>query len=269
MPVRDAGSTLGQAIRSCLRAMPVESELLLYFDGCTDESLEIANKFDDSRIRKFVESESGGVTFGRKFLVEHAQGTYIATLDADDVCAPWRFSVALRQLSNRNLDFFFSNAIYIVSKKNFLYLAPQIRPNLDPQNFALALAINCPVVHSTMVARRSVVQEIGSYAAARAEDYELYLRASLAGKKMFRYWLPTVMYRKHDTQLSQQAVWDIGIANDPDVVKGYSRLISNLGISLPDGARFVGSHRSNSAVISEVLRMRFETFLRRLLGKIE
>ena len=277
MPVRDADSTLGQAIRSCLRAMPAESELLVYFDGCSDRSEDIANEFEDPRIRKYVSHDSRGVTFARRFLVEHARGDYIATLDADDICAPWRFSVALRQMARRELDFFFSNAIYIVSKRNFKYLAPQIRPSLSPQNFGIALAINCPVVHSTMVAKRLVVQDLGSYTAARAEDYELYLRASLAGKKMFRYWIPTVMYRKHATQLSQQSSWDKGIGDDADVVQSYTKLISKLGILLPDGKEFIGSHRSNSAVISEVLRraskamlhVRFETYLRRLLGKIK
>jgi glycosyltransferase involved in cell wall biosynthesis len=276
MPVHNAQSTLGQAISSCLNAMPESSELLIYFDGCTDGSLGEVDKFDDSRIRKFIFSQNLGVTQARRFLVAHARGEFVATFDADDICLPWRFSVALSQLSKRNLDFFFSNAIFLTTTRFFKYFAPQFRPNLKPDNFALALAINSPVVHSTLVARRESVVEVGSYLASRAEDYELYLRASLADKKMFRYWVPTVIYRKHPYQLSQQSVWDSGISTDPSVVKSYSALVAKLGIFLPDGTPFSGSHLTNVEIASDILRragkrmihIRIETILRRMLGRV-
>jgi len=58
-------------------------EVILVNDGSTDKSLEILEKFTDSRL-KIIHQKNQGVSVARNIGMENAQANYICFLDADD-----------------------------------------------------------------------------------------------------------------------------------------------------------------------------------------
>lgn len=85
MPVYNGALYLQESIESVLRQTMTEWELLCVDDGSEDNSSDILCKYQarDSRIHAFFQPNQGaGVA--RNFGIKHAQGEYIAFLDADD-----------------------------------------------------------------------------------------------------------------------------------------------------------------------------------------
>lgn len=85
MPVYNGEDYLKESLDSVLRQTLQEWELLCVDDGSADKSLEILKQYQskDNRIRVYSQPNQGaGVA--RNLGLQHAQGEYIAFLDADD-----------------------------------------------------------------------------------------------------------------------------------------------------------------------------------------
>lgn len=85
IPIYKAEKYLADCILSVLQQSFEDFELLLIIDGSPDSSISICNDYasKDKRISVF-DRENCGVAQTRNFGIEHAQGQYIAFLDADD-----------------------------------------------------------------------------------------------------------------------------------------------------------------------------------------
>jgi glycosyltransferase involved in cell wall biosynthesis len=93
VPFLNAERFLGEAIESVLAQTYVNWELLLVDDGSTDKSREIAQRHARERSGRIVllghpNGRSSGAAATRNLGIAHAQGDYIAFLDADDVWVP-------------------------------------------------------------------------------------------------------------------------------------------------------------------------------------
>ena len=76
-------------------------------DGSTDHSLDILNSYaaQDNRFKIFNKKNSGpGDT--RNLGLQHAKGTYLWFVDADDECAPNACEEIYNKMSQNNLDIF-------------------------------------------------------------------------------------------------------------------------------------------------------------------
>lgn len=96
MPVRNCQGTLPSAMRSLLMQTYSHWELLLIDDGSSDQTLEIAQRFADPRIRVYSDGESQGLSARLNQSIAMAQGKYFARMDGDDVAYPERLE---RQVS--------------------------------------------------------------------------------------------------------------------------------------------------------------------------
>ncbi len=90
--MRDAARTLPAALRSLLNQDLADWELVLIDDGSRDESVQVAGRYRDARIRVFADGRSLGLGARLNEAVDVARGALIARMDADDVCYPERFS---------------------------------------------------------------------------------------------------------------------------------------------------------------------------------
>src|SRR5690625_3750960 len=72
-----------KTINSVLNQTYKKFELIIIDDGSIDRSLEVVEKFNDSRIKVFT-FENNGVSVARNLGIEKAKYNYIAFLDADD-----------------------------------------------------------------------------------------------------------------------------------------------------------------------------------------
>ncbi|GAA0839865.1 hypothetical protein GCM10009113_04020 [Marinobacter szutsaonensis] len=84
MPCYNYGRFLHDSITSVINQSYKNWELIIVDDGSEDDSLEIAKSFTDSRIKVFTQPNKG-VSAARNLGLQHAEGEFIAFIDADDL----------------------------------------------------------------------------------------------------------------------------------------------------------------------------------------
>lgn len=87
IPLYNKRSSITKTINSVLNQTHTEFEVIIVNDGSTDDSLEMASKIEDSRI-KIMSTENRGVSAARNTGVAAAENELIAFLDADDYWEP-------------------------------------------------------------------------------------------------------------------------------------------------------------------------------------
>ena len=87
MPVYNAEKYVGEAVQSVMNQTHMHWELLIINDGSTDNSQSIIDPFDDVRIKKFKQ-ENTGVSAARNVGLRNMSGEFFCFLDADDILTP-------------------------------------------------------------------------------------------------------------------------------------------------------------------------------------
>lgn len=203
MPVKNGEPYVRRAVVSTLRAMPPDAELVLANDGSTDGTAAVIASIGDRRLKIHSWGESKGVSHALNFLIQNTDSDYVARMDADDVCLPHRFRYQ-RAVIGRN-DCVFSNAILM--SRGGIPFRTGVLGTLTADAVPLHLLTGNILVHPTMFARRTFIESLSGYRKTFAEDYDLWLRAAAQGKKIFRSSVPTILYRKHASQLSSAGSW--------------------------------------------------------------
>ena len=96
------GRFLSSAIQSVLRQTYTEFELLIWDDGSSDRSLEIAQTFaaQDDRIQ-VISAPHQGLSRSRSQALARATGTYLGCVDADDVLSPTALAETVKILEEQ------------------------------------------------------------------------------------------------------------------------------------------------------------------------
>ncbi len=84
MPAFNAEKYIDEAVRSVIAQSHTNWELLIVNDGSTDGTVDAIAHHTDPRIRVFHQSNSG-IGKARNTALEHARGSFMCGLDADDV----------------------------------------------------------------------------------------------------------------------------------------------------------------------------------------
>ena len=113
IPVYKVEKYIAATVQSVLAQTYKNFELLIIDDGSPDKSIEICQQFIDSRI-KIIRQENRGVAAARNTGIRHAQGDYIALLDADDLWLPDKLEKHVEHLENNsNVGVSFSRSAFI------------------------------------------------------------------------------------------------------------------------------------------------------------
>ena len=105
MAMRDSAGTIAEAVRSIQLQTLQNWELIVIDDGSSDESASIVSAFDDQRIRLVREASGAGLATRLNQAVALTRGTFIARMDADDVCFADRLARQTARLQQEpNLD---------------------------------------------------------------------------------------------------------------------------------------------------------------------
>src|SRR5690606_22420882 len=92
------GTAFVDAIRSVFVQTHSNWELILIDDGSTDQSLDLALKIRDSRVRVISDGKHKGLPTRLNEITASASGEYIARMDADDVMHPERLEKQVKFL---------------------------------------------------------------------------------------------------------------------------------------------------------------------------
>ncbi|WP_034285419.1 glycosyltransferase family 2 protein [Schaalia suimastitidis] len=208
IPALNARATIGAAITSTFRALPIDSEIIILDDGSTDDTAQRAADAAQQcgragNLRILSHQTPQGVATALNEMLNASDSRLVARMDADDITLPGRFRAGLKAIAGGD-DFVFSQMIRFGSG------LPRPYPPLEitPEALRLELLITNPVCHPTMLATRDALQHrLGGYRTVPAEDYDLWLRAATLDMKLRRLASWGLLYRMHPGQVTASKTW--------------------------------------------------------------
>jgi glycosyltransferase involved in cell wall biosynthesis len=191
LPFRNAAPTIAAALESIASQSLRDFELLAVDDGSTDASVAIVESFRRSlpsltiitpRERGLVPALNAGLSAAR--------GELVARMDADDSMHPERLAKQAAYLESNPLLCAAGCRVELFSEEGEIaagyreYVRWQNRC-VTPSDIAEEIYVESPLAHPSVMFRREVIAEAGSYRDGDfPEDYELWLRLHALGLGM-------------------------------------------------------------------------------------
>jgi glycosyltransferase involved in cell wall biosynthesis len=177
MGAHNAAAWLGPAVASVLAQTRGDLELIVIDDGSTDETGALLAGIGDPRLRVERQARSG-LTRALVRACALARAPLIARLDADDLAAPERLERQLAHLDAHPEVGLLGTAAREVDAQG--RERGLVRPPADDRALRRLLIRHNPLVHSSIVMRRPLLEQAGGYDVTYpvAQDYDLWLRLS-------------------------------------------------------------------------------------------
>jgi hypothetical protein len=206
MPVRNGGAYLEAAVESILAQSLGSLELLLVDDHSDDGAIAALQLRDPRLIR--LRSPGRGVSAAFNFGFGQARGPYIARMDADDIALPGRFVRQLEYLEAHPEVDICGGCVEIFADKPVLGGNQRYQAWLNacrsPDEIRRQIFIESPIPNPTVMFRRAALTALGAYGDPEwPEDYDLYLRADVAGMKMGKPEAILLRWREHEQRLTR------------------------------------------------------------------
>tara|TARA_B110000027_G_C16112589_1_gene298480 strand:+ start:321 stop:1142 length:822 start_codon:yes stop_codon:yes gene_type:complete len=118
LPTYNNDKTIFYSVNSILNQTYKNFELIIVNDFSTDNTKEIIQSFNDSRIVYLENDSNFGMTLSIIKGIKNAKGDFIARMDGDDISVPDRLEKQLKYLTkNPNIDLVGSNIIFFTNNK--------------------------------------------------------------------------------------------------------------------------------------------------------
>ncbi len=207
MPVYNGARFLKKTLESLLAQTCTDWELIVVDDGSTDATPDVLAEYDDRRFVK-IRKANGGEASTRNVGLSHAQGEFIAFLDADDLYLP----NALEDMSafltaHPEFDALFSDGYLCDENEHILSRLTEHRSGLYTGNILEPLVLTADVITVPVctLTRRAVIQQHQiefDEQLVIGPDWDFWIR--LARYARFGYLDQlTCMYRVHLTNITR------------------------------------------------------------------
>lgn len=186
LPARDAGATLPAALASLRRQTWRDWECVVVDDGSHDDTGRIAatSAARDPRI-VVTATPRAGLVAALSAGLRRCRGTHVARMDADDVMRRDRLARQVAALDAAPDLAAVGAHVRIFPRRGLsdgLRSYEQWLNQIDsPAAVRRDAFVECPVVHPTLMIRRTVLEELGYRGCDWPEDYDLVLRLLAAG----------------------------------------------------------------------------------------
>ncbi|NET90350.1 MAG: glycosyltransferase family 2 protein [Kamptonema sp. SIO1D9] len=184
IPAYNAELFIERTLISVLSQTYLNLEVIVVDDGSSDRTAAIVQDFvmrDDRAI--LLQQENAGVAAARNLAIAHAQGEFIAPIDADDIWYPENIAKQVQLLANANSSVGLVYSWSIDINENNLptgdFRAAQIEGNV----YKTLLCHNFIGNSSATLIRKTCFDKVGGYStelkaknAQGCEDWDLYLR---------------------------------------------------------------------------------------------
>jgi glycosyltransferase involved in cell wall biosynthesis len=171
MSVLNGGNVMRNSIESILEQTYKDFEFLIVDDGSSDETGDILRLFakEDKRVKIFSNKTNIGLTKSLNFLINQANGDYLARQDSDDISDPRRFKRQLGYMNKNSLHVSTTRAKILNSSKKI----PGLSYFLPPK---ISMKFKNPYIHGSLIIETSLMKKIGSYDEDFyfAQDYKLF-----------------------------------------------------------------------------------------------
>jgi glycosyltransferase involved in cell wall biosynthesis len=175
MSVHDGAPSVGEAVASVLGQTAGDLELIVVDDGSADATPDLLAAVRDGRLR-VVRQERTGLTRALNRALGLARAPLVARLDADDVALPERLAYQRAFLERApDVGLLGTAARELDAAGRFLRV---VLPPVDDTALRRALIRANPFVHSSVMARRALLERAGGYDETLpvAQDYDLWMR---------------------------------------------------------------------------------------------
>lgn len=182
IPAYNAGAFIGDAINSVLTQSHENLELVVVDDGSTDGTAEIAEAFDDQRVRVIAQSNAGP-SRARNHGLAVTTGELVAFLDADDYWVPNKLEHQLPRLHrDERISAVGCLMRYQSSSGKVLGVTGQAVKDADQERIIRGRLIPFPL--SATLLRRSALEMVGGFdeVLRGTEDLDLIARVGRNGR---------------------------------------------------------------------------------------
>ncbi len=176
MPAYNSERYITESVLSVLGQTLRDLELIIVNDASTDKTAEIIDEYArlDSRVKAIHNKTNLQPAISRNKALAEAKGEYIAVLDSDDICLPDRLKVQSIFLDkNPEISLVGCGAQIINSKGE---VTGRKQPTSTMYKLKFELLTKNPIIHSSVMYRKSAMNEVGGYDKnyLHSEDYKLY-----------------------------------------------------------------------------------------------
>jgi glycosyltransferase involved in cell wall biosynthesis len=215
LPCFNGVAYVGAALRSVLDQGWPGLEVIVVDDGSTDGSAPwIRREFPSVKV---IEQANQGVAAARNQGIAAARGEWVAFIDADDVWLPGKLAAQIAAIRARPEARMVYTAWSVWLSDNAAPTAEHLLAVQSQGDDATRwtgpsgwiypeLLLDCEVWTSTVLAQRSLFQQIGVFDSSLriGEDYDLWLRASRV-TPILRVARPLALYRQHPASITRAA----------------------------------------------------------------
>lgn len=226
MTVKNGERYVGEAIASIVGQTLAAWEMIVVDDGSSDGTLALLQQIAraDERVR-VIPTLGVGRARALNVALWESRAAYVANLDADDLSHPERLELQTRTLAmNPAYDVLCSSCVHISAKYSPRYSAkhsdsrwfPSKGRSFPPEgrwfppksddarvtDVTGRLPFGNPVVHSSVIAKRTALLSIGGYDESRRShvDYDLWIRLARSHARIGRLDIPLTLKRLHPEQ---------------------------------------------------------------------
>ncbi|RUR83031.1 glycosyltransferase family 2 protein [Chlorogloeopsis fritschii PCC 9212] len=223
IPAYNAMEFLPETLASVLQQTFTDFEVLIVNDGSSDSIVEWASGITDLRV-KLISQDNQGVSAARNKGIAHAQGKYVAFLDADDLWEQTKLEKQVRCLEQKSavgLVYTWTVLIDELGKPTGKMLASNVEANAWKQLIENDMI---STGSSTMI-RHSCFDKVGVFdpSLAFAEDYDMWLRIAFC----YPFAVvkePLTLYRQHSNNTTK---------NRQKMIQGLRTVIEKTFQSVP------------------------------------
>ena len=185
IPIHDRTHELSEAIESVRRQSYTNWELILVTDGSPPATMQVVDAYrDDPRIRIYSYlDKSGTAVRGRNRGIKEARGEYVAFLDSDDIAAPDRLAISVREMERGGYDVVYGAwTAKIDGSRLFDDLRDGQLVTSPPCDLQMLERI-CVPCQSTVMVRHHALLDVGGLKPEMRyrEDHELWMRLAYFG----------------------------------------------------------------------------------------
>lgn len=183
LPVRNGARTLPAALASLRHQTWTDLEVLVLDDGSDDASCRVAAATGDPRIRVLADGRQRGLAARLNEGVRQARGSFVARMDADDLCFPQRLELQVRFLQQHpEIDLVGCRAVVFRDADGATI--GLLQPPAAHEALVRRPWNNIPLPHPSWLGRRSWFERFPYRIpeVLRAEDQDVLLRALPASR---------------------------------------------------------------------------------------
>lgn len=188
IPIYNASKTITSVLDSVLNQTNDVFEIILINDNSTDDTIVILKEYISKHVIQKIYlinlDTNRGVSFCRNLGWNNSKGNYVAFLDSDDFWNCNKTEIMIKALIKLNFPSFLGHLYsetYVDSKRKITYDSKLLKSI----NFIQMLTFN-RFQTSCVLIRRDISERFNELI-GYSEDYELFLRLSALGHKIYLY----------------------------------------------------------------------------------